>query len=235
MARRKKNADRSLPEPTAPEEQTTEGALGLSPVWRRVLGLLLALHVAAVFIGPFATPVTSPLGMKLREWFRPYIEAVDLDHGYKFFSPDPGPGNSFRVELKYADGRTEERRFPDVERQWPRLYYHRHMMLAEFLRSQFVGRPKRPEGILPGTLEFRDYEDRLAAYQRVPEEQKQISKALVDSYMRHLLESTGAEELTLFGMQRNPPTVEAYRRTPALDAPDYLEEDELGLFRRESP
>jgi hypothetical protein len=101
--------------------------------WHVVASVLLLLHVLAVWIAPFSVPPSSPLAQGLASLFRPYLEAAFLNHGYKFFAPDPGPTHLVRYELVLADGEKKEGIFPNLKEQRPRLLYHRHMMLSERL------------------------------------------------------------------------------------------------------
>jgi hypothetical protein len=98
-----------------------------------VASLLILLHVMAVWIAPFSVPPSSPLAQQLATWFRPYLEAAYLNHGYKFFAPDPGPTHLVRYELQLPGGETKTGTFPNLAEQRPRLLYHRHMMLSERL------------------------------------------------------------------------------------------------------
>ena len=68
---------------------------------------------------------------KLREFFRHYLNLAYLNHGYQFFAPDPAGSNLIRYHV-YDSGGAEiaAGQFPDLDDQWPRLFYHRHMMLA---------------------------------------------------------------------------------------------------------
>ncbi len=58
-----------------------------------------------------------------------------LDRGYAFFAPDPGPSHLIQAGLTNDAGNLTEKMYPDLEQQWPRLLYHRHFMLAEFLTN----------------------------------------------------------------------------------------------------
>lgn len=101
--------------------------------WHVAASLLILLHMTAVWIAPFSVPPSSPLAQRIAAWFRPYVEAAFLNHGYKFFAPDPGPTHLVRYELQLAGGETQTGTFPDLAQQRPRLLYHRHMMLSERL------------------------------------------------------------------------------------------------------
>ena len=103
--------------------------------WRLVASALILLHITAVWVAPFSVPPSSPLAQQIASWFRPYLEAAFLNHGYKFFAPDPGPTHLVRYELKLPDGQTRRGVFPDLSQQRPRLLYHRHMMLSERLEG----------------------------------------------------------------------------------------------------
>ncbi len=106
-----------------------------------VVSLLLLIHITAVFIAPFTFASSSgpgsasPFAVGLMNALRAYIDAVYLDHGYFFFAPNPGPSHLVRCRLEYEAGReAEESTFPDRQRHWPRLLYHRHFMLSESLK-----------------------------------------------------------------------------------------------------
>jgi hypothetical protein len=82
--------------------------------------------------GPFGT---SPSATMLRSPVRAYSQFAYLDHGYAFFAPDPGPSHLIAATVTAPDGNTRELRYPDHGDQWPRLLYHRHFMLSEFLNN----------------------------------------------------------------------------------------------------
>lgn len=105
------------------------------PAVRVVVSLLVILHVAAVFIGPWAMPPTSLLGARIGRAFQPYLDVLSLGNGYRFFAPEPGPSHLVRYEITQADGTLREGFFPNREEHWPRLLYHRHFMLTEFVNT----------------------------------------------------------------------------------------------------
>jgi hypothetical protein len=64
--------------------------------------------------------------------FRHYDNLLFINHGYEFFSPDPVWNHLLQYEVYDAAGqKVGEGRMPDRRYQWPRLFYHRHMMLVE--------------------------------------------------------------------------------------------------------
>ncbi|MCA9268060.1 MAG: hypothetical protein KDA41_06295, partial [Planctomycetales bacterium] len=82
---------------------------------RRIVSLLLAFHLAAVFVAPWSSPPpASQLSASAARLFHPYLHAVCIYNGYRFFAPDPGPSHIVRYELQYADGRSEPGQFPDI-------------------------------------------------------------------------------------------------------------------------
>jgi hypothetical protein len=103
-------------------------------VVRIFVSLLLIWHLAAVFLAPMSIPPTSQLVMDLAQ--RPpvqwYLDALYLNHGYYFFAPDPGDGHLIYFDIYDQQGNAiKQGKFPDWDVQWPRLWYHRHFMLAD--------------------------------------------------------------------------------------------------------
>ncbi len=105
----------------------------LRPAWRVIISVLVSLHVLAVFAAPYSLPPTSELADRMWQFFQPYLQTCYLNHGYAFFAPDPGPSHLIRYELEMPDGEVREGRFPNLAEQNPRLLYHRHFMLTEYL------------------------------------------------------------------------------------------------------
>lgn len=130
---------RNLPAKPAPPTETKRPAREKSGSatwsrWVRVLvSLLIAWHLLAVFLGPFSIPPTSESIFNLAQspllsW---YIRPLYLHHGYHFFAPDPGASSLVRYRVTGKDGKEITGQLPDLERQRPRLRYHRYLMLAE--------------------------------------------------------------------------------------------------------
>ncbi len=130
------------------------------PALRGFLSLLIALHLLAVFTAPwnlstnpalppgFMIPVDTngrpqPVSRDhpamqqpvvpraLGRFFNHYLNLAYLNHGYQFFAPDPAGTHVIDYQVTKPDGTVVKGRFPDLKQQWPRLLYHRHMMLAE--------------------------------------------------------------------------------------------------------
>lgn len=105
-----------------------------------LISAAVVAHLLCVLVEPFQFFTRSPRGesevaRSARRLLAPYTEMAYLNHGYFFFAPEPGPSHLLACDLAYADGDQAELRFPDKQAQWPRLLYHRHFMLAEFLHQ----------------------------------------------------------------------------------------------------
>jgi hypothetical protein len=89
----------------------------------------------------------SPLATSVHRVFRPYVQFGYLDHGYFFFAPNPGATHLLRCRLTFDDGRpSRDVWIPDLaEQSPPRLFYHRHFMIAESLNGSFAAPQPSPE------------------------------------------------------------------------------------------
>lgn len=152
------------PKQPPPKPKRSASGLPWHAVWRWLVSLLVIAHLAAVVSAPWnlstgdalppdyrAQPgqpevpaAGSPLWQepivtrKLHRFFRHYLNLIYMNHGYEFFAPDPAGTHLISYRVSKPDGSSVEGRFPDLEAQWPRLFYHRHMMLAE--QTQMMGR-----------------------------------------------------------------------------------------------
>jgi hypothetical protein len=150
-----------------------------------VVSLALLWHLVGLLVGPISSP-PSILGDYLQMVYQPYLQAAYLNHGYKFFGPDPGPSHLVRYVIELDDGERIEETFPDRKVHWPRLFYHRHFMLSEFL----VG--------MSGPWDPRFEWDRqpLSPPQEV----------YVESYAHHLLKKLGGKRVTLYLVEHRLPS-----------------------------
>jgi hypothetical protein len=101
---------------------------------RIIVSLLIVWHLTAIALAALSIPPSSMLVVSIAQ--RPpmqwYLDALYLNHGYHFFAPNPGPGNVIRYELfDERGGVIDQGEFPNRKEQWPRLWYHRHFMLAD--------------------------------------------------------------------------------------------------------
>lgn len=148
---------------------TCAGAGAWSPRKRAIISLIIALQLLAVIGEPFRfftrNPVRgpSPVAVPVHYALRPYIEFAYLNHGYFFFAPQPGPSHLMQCSLVMPDSRTATLRYPDKSAQWPRLLYHRHFMLSEFLNQLHVP-PIDPEA--KKQLPEMEYDDWVSSRNR---------------------------------------------------------------------
>lgn len=104
---------------------------------KAIVSLALVVYLAAVIVPPLAgPPPASDLARTALDPLRPLVHALGLDHGYRFFAPNPGPGHSIRWSLTRPDGSTVSGTIPDREADWPRLLYHRRFMVPEKIAAR---------------------------------------------------------------------------------------------------
>ncbi|MEZ5942844.1 MAG: hypothetical protein R3C18_15735 [Planctomycetaceae bacterium] len=110
--------------------------------WKIPVSLWVMYHVFAMFIGPASIPPASPTVQACWPAVGPYLQLVYMNHGYHFFAPQPGPSTLVTYEATLSDGTTVSGQIPDLNRQVPRLYYHRHFMLTESIAGHDSGDPR---------------------------------------------------------------------------------------------
>jgi hypothetical protein len=196
---------------------------------RILVSCAVALHLTAVVSAPFSQDAASELGIRLRLWLRPYVEFCYLSHGYRFFN-EPGPSHMVRFELEYEDGRPKTTgTFPDRNVHKPRLFYHRHFMLAEHLNQMMSAVPAEPPpDVKPDSGAYEQWRFARDANRR-------LSDTFVHSYAQHLCWQYDAARVTLTGLERRLPTRDdIVRRQKRLDDPEFMERPfPLGTFSRE--
>lgn len=96
------------------------------------ISLVLAFHLFCVTLAPVAVVEPRPgVAVETQQVLRPYSESLYLLHGYRFFAPEPGPSHSVHYDVTTASGENVSGHFPDRNKTWPRLLYHRWFMLSE--------------------------------------------------------------------------------------------------------
>jgi hypothetical protein len=208
MSKRKAAADANSLSPSAVE------AAPLGPGWKAVLSVLLALHVLAVFIAPFAFTTDlaggSPFASRIHTALRPYIGAMYLQHGYYFFAPNPGPTHRVRYRVEFDDGREPvEGIFPDLAEHRPRLLYHRHFMLAEELNNRFTLPQPPPEPVPPpltatdeDRARYRAFHEEHTRFLALWRQQRDVYEAMRESIEQHLMDRHGGARVTLTRLER---------------------------------
>lgn len=182
---------------------------------RLAASALIAWHVVAVLSGPIHVP-WSVTGDRLQSVNGHYMQAMYLNHGYKFFAPDPGPSHLIEYDLTLADGSHKTGRFPDRDELWPRLLYHRHFMLSEFVASGAGGPPD------PSWQAQPDWEK-----QKPSDAQRKFAR----SYATHLLHEHQARRVKLTLVEHLIPAPEdVATHRMALDDPRLYRRRPLGEF-----
>ncbi|MGI9474489.1 MAG: hypothetical protein ACR2NZ_23330 [Rubripirellula sp.] len=115
------------------------------------LSFLIIGHLLAVVLPPLSLQTRGPVGQSpsvstLLRVVEGYSQMVYIDRGYAFFAPDPGPSHLIQAEITSKEGSRVELMFPDRSEQWPRLLYHRHFMLSEFMEEIYQP-PGPPESL----------------------------------------------------------------------------------------
>jgi hypothetical protein len=187
-----------------PPPKTIGDALPWSPRARAIASVLLALHVLALFVAPWSMPPpASQLAGEFASVFQPYLNAVFIYHGYRFFAPDPGASHIVQYELTFADGRQEKGQFPDLKQHWPRLLYHRHFMLSEML-YQVSGIPAEPPPPPPADMPPRIRRQVMEEYNEILKRHEKGLRdrdLLVDSVAQRLLRDSGAAKVKLWAVE----------------------------------
>jgi hypothetical protein len=153
------------------EESPNPGAA--TSLWFRIIASVLIIgHLWAVIGRPieFATQGpfgTSPSATLFRNPVRAYSQFAYLDHGYAFFAPDPGPSHLIAATVTAKDGSVIELMYPDLRDQWPRLMYHRHFMLSEFLNNIYHPPGEPPLDIVNNPTAARDWRMARRRYETV--------------------------------------------------------------------
>ncbi len=181
-------------------------SVSLNGKWKLVITLLVVLHLLAVVAEPFALFTrggngASPAALPIRKSLAPYAEFAYLNHGYFFFAPNPAPSHLLECNLKSANGEQSRLRLPDRHAQWPRLLYHRHFMLAEFLHQLHV------EPINEHDL-ANTPKDVVIVWQA----ERARFEMVRDSMIKHLKHRYGVDTAEIFRMEhRLPSDVEVFR------------------------
>jgi len=181
----------------------------VSPVWRVVVHVWVAFHLVAVV----APPMGAPVPQLMYRATRPYIDLLYLDHGYAFFAPQVGANHLVEYRVEFEDEREPVvGRFPDLDDQWPRLLYHRHFMLGEFLHNNHV-----PPGMTAADFPSEEAFLRWQA-------QREMYGRLRDSMANHLRHEYDAARVTLTRIEHRQPL--------APDFQDGMRLDDDRLYRR---
>ncbi len=126
-----------------------------------------------------------------------------MDRGYAFFAPDPGPSHLIQAAVIGSGGNVTEQLYPDLEQQWPRLLYHRHFMLAEYL-SEIYEAPGPPDELYridPGEAEL---------WKRLRGRYEHVRQSMVD----HLQTQHEGQEVAIRRIEHGLPGLEDFVAEP---------------------
>ncbi len=98
----------------------------------RAVNAWLVFHLAAIVIAPASVSPSSSLAQSAWQVARPYLQFLYLNHGYHYFAPEPAASTLIAYTAQRDDGTIVSGRIPNRDIH-PRLMYHRHFMLTEFL------------------------------------------------------------------------------------------------------
>ena len=190
------------------------------PISTRVrigLSVLIVVHLLAVFLPPLSLQTQGALGQSpsvatfLRP-LEPYTQFLYIDRGYAFFAPDPGPSHLVQAAITDGSGDMVEVMFPDREKQWPRLLYHRHFMLTEFLDEIYFPPGPPPELAEVDQAEAELWERQRSRYEHVRQ-----------SYVEHLKHVNPGKDIAIGRRERLIPGIVDFQREPiALNDPRLL-------------
>jgi hypothetical protein len=201
---------------SSPDVPAWDASRSWSRPIRWLVSVLVIYHLAAVLMGPLSVP-EALIPSALAPVFRPYHSAAYLNHGYKFFAPDPGPSHLIRYDVELADGSHRRGEFPNLAEERPRLLYHRYFMLTEF-----IGNAPPPPDWDP-RLDWK--QQPLWAWQR----------DYAQSYADHLLARYGGKRVTLDLVEHGLPGPEEVLEGAKLDDPRGYRSRPLGTFEGGAP
>jgi hypothetical protein len=115
---------------------------------------------------------------------------LDLDHGYAFFAPEPGPLHLVRYKVEFSDGRPPvEGRFPNLAEERPRLMYHRYFMMAETLTAAYAPATEPPRPIPPSSEDpnYRAISDQQQAQYTPQLAEWQVRRSQYDQLWKSLV------------------------------------------------
>lgn len=176
---------------------------------RWAISLLLIAHLLAVVLPPLAFQTNGPIGQSpsiaaiFAAPVQGYSQFLYIDRGYAFFAPDPGPSHLIQVAVSDQQGHRSERMIPDRNVHWPRLLYHRHFMLTEFL-EQIYQPPGPPPELIEAAPEEAEY------WTRTRDRYVHVRQSIVD----HLRHQHPGREIAIRRIEHLIPDVIEYRLNP---------------------
>ena len=184
------------------------GSVLLTKRVRLLISILIIGHLLALVLPPLSVQTRGRIGqspsvLTALEFFEPYCQALYIDRGYAFFAPDPGPSHLIQVAITRPKGQLTERMYPDRNRQWPRLLYHRHFMLSEFMHEIYQPPGPSVELLKEDRQEARYWSLLRARY-------KHVQRSVVE----HLKHENPGDEVAIRRIEHLVPDLIDYQREP---------------------
>lgn len=111
---------------------TSERKTPLRRIGYVAVNVWIVFHLFAMIITPATVGASSLLARRTWQIVSPYPQALYLAHGYHFFAPEPGSSTLLKYSARLPSGETTSGTLPNRDIS-PRLLYHRHFMVTEFL------------------------------------------------------------------------------------------------------
>ena len=175
---------------------------------RLLLSILIIGHLLALVLPPLSVQTRGRIGQSpsvstALEVFEPYSQSLYIDRGYAFFAPDPGPSHLIQAAITNSEGQRIERMYPDRDQQWPRLLYHRHFMLSEFMEEIYQP-PGPPEELQKANRQEAQYwSQSRSRYER-------IRQSIID----HLKHEYPGDEVAIRRIEHLVPDLIEYQQDP---------------------
>jgi hypothetical protein len=127
--------------------------------WRMLaVSLLIVFHLGGICVAIVNVPSPGgpPPWLASQAWsrvYRPYLTFTNLDNGYHFYSPEPGPCALLWFRVEFADGSSRWRRIPDHDSCRNHLDRRRFGSLAAAVGQTVPVAPQRGEQLAYRRLE----------------------------------------------------------------------------------
>jgi len=169
-------------------------------VWRVRLGsLLLLLHFSAIFCAIVVVPPPNAPAPFLAvqtyvRFFHPYLVLTNLNNGYHFYAPEPGPCALLWYRVQWDDGASHWGRIPDHPKMANHLERRRYGALATVITQGMPIPPDRLEKLAEARVKVGE-EKKIPVDPNFPlpmqyREPPPMVKLLLSSYARYLAKNT---------------------------------------------
>lgn len=168
--------------------------------WRYLLGsVLLFTHFSAIFCAIVVVPPPNAPAPFLAvqtyiRFFHPYLVATNLNNGYHFYAPEPGPCALLWYRVQWDDGASHWGRIPDHPKMANHLERRRYGALATVITQGMPVAPDRFEKLAEARTKAGE-EKKIPIDPNFPlamqyREPPPMVKLLLSSYARFLAKNT---------------------------------------------